>query len=235
MGFNSSISWGATKSQWRSTFCCPRLIECGVFFNVDSGTILDKNTYKLEKHPSLIHEISPSWAKCAVKLSWYKLFTINTYHDTSAVVKTVLDKHEMVHTCKPLCLAEPQSGCETIVLRLSMYACVSICVSIYRDDIKHRSIYINIQTFWRHDVFLMSWWTFWRHDVFLTSWRTFWHHDVFFDVMTYYFMMHFLTSWHIFDVTMNFVTSRRTLWCHDKLFDVMTNFLMSWSILLLCL
>ena len=83
-------------------------------------------------------------------------------------------------------------------------------------------------TYWRHDElfdelthFLTSW--------FLMLWQTFWCHDMF--LMSC--MMNFLTSWHIFDFITNFLTSWRIFhfisncWC---IFDVMTNLLKSWRV-----
>ena len=76
------------------------------------------------------------------------------------------------------------------------------------------------QTFWHHDVFLISWQTF---GIFLTSWQILWRHDKLFGVMTYCWrhgelfevMTNLLSSWRI-------LTSWRTCWRQGKLFDVMT-------------
>ena len=71
-------------------------------------------------------------------------------------------------------------------------------------------------TKYNENVFLMLWQTFWCHDMFLMS-----------------CMMNFLTSWHIFDFITNFLTSWRIFhfisncWC---IFDVMRDLLKSWRV-----
>ena len=82
------------------------------------------------------------------------------------------------------------------------------------------------QTFWHHDVFLISWQTF---GIILTSWQIFWRHDKLFVVMT--------SCWRhgepfvlmtYFDIMTNMLTSGQTVWRHDflkswRVYDITTN------------